>query len=355
MIPLRLAWDKHAAVCYHLRFAASRAEHDAGWGRFQPRAHARQTAFWRPDERPCRLAARGRDQPGVLPRRTPRTPNAQGTRRVTEKMDEGSWQIANGGSPTPDEARVFTGSPDDSATDGATNARPWPAGFKLTIVIPVYNEQQTVAEILRRVRDVPVPKEIIVVDDCSTDGTRAELEQLTDWPELRVIYQARNAGKGAALRTGFAAATGDVVVVQDADLEYDPRDLPRLLEPILDGTADVVYGSRYLHEEPQDPSRIHRWGNFLLTWASNLCTGLRLTDMETCYKMIPRPLLQSLNIQQNRFGFEPEVTAKLARRGVRITELPVRYESRGYKEGKKIGWRDGVNALYCIVRYRWRD
>jgi len=230
-----------------------------------------------------------------------------------------------------------------------------PAGFKLTIVVPVYNEQQTVAEILGRVRAVPIPKEIIVVDDHSTDCTREVLEQLGDWAELRVICKPRNEGKGAALRTGFAAATGDVVVVQDADLEYDPNDLPSLLGPILRGEADVVYGSRYLNDVPQDPSFLHRLGNRLLTWASNLFTGLRLTDMETCYKMIPRPLLQSLDIQQNRFGFEPEVTAKLARRGVRIKELPIRYEGRGYKEGKKIGWRDGVNAFYCIVRYRWRD
>jgi glycosyltransferase involved in cell wall biosynthesis len=233
--------------------------------------------------------------------------------------------------------------------------REWPAGFKLTIIIPVFNEQQTVAEILHRVRAVPIPKEIIVVDDCSTDGTRSVLEQLADWAELRVIHKPQNAGKGAALRTGFAAATGDVVVVQDADLEYDPNDLPSLLGPILRGEADVVYGSRYLHAVPQDPSFLHRLGNQVLTWASNLFTGLRLTDMETCYKMIPRPLLQSLDIQQNRFGFEPEVTAKLARRGARIKELPIRYESRGYNEGKKIGWRDGVNAFYCIVRYRWRD
>lgn len=230
-----------------------------------------------------------------------------------------------------------------------------PAGFKLTVVVPVYNEQQTVAEILGRVRAVPVPKEIIVVDDHSTDGTRAVLEQLAHWPELRVICKPQNAGKGAALRTGFAAASGDVVVVQDADLEYDPNDLPSLLGPILSGAADVVYGSRYLHDVPQDSSFLHRFGNRLLTWASNLFTGLRLTDMETCYKMIPRPLLQSLEIQQNRFGFEPEVTAKLARRGVRIKELPVHYEGRGYKEGKKIGWRDGFNAFYCIVRYRWWD
>lgn len=230
-----------------------------------------------------------------------------------------------------------------------------PAGFKLTIVVPVYNEQQTVAEILGRVRTVPIPKEIIVVDDHSTDGTRAVLEKLGDWPELRVICKPQNEGKGAALRTGFAAATGDVVVVQDADLEYDPSDLPSLLEPILRGEADVVYGSRYMNDVPQDPSFLHRFGNQLLTWASNLFTGLRLTDMETCYKVIPRPLLQSLDIQQNRFGFEPEVTAKLARRGARIKELPIRYEGRGYKEGKKIGWRDGVNAFYCIVRYRWRD
>ena len=230
-----------------------------------------------------------------------------------------------------------------------------PAGFKLTVVVPVYNEQQTVAEILGRVRAVPVPKEIIVVDDHSTDETRAVLERFADWPELRVICKPQNEGKGAALRTGFAVATGDVVVVQDADLEYDPSDLPPLLGPILRGEAEVVYGSRYLNDVRQDPSFLHRFGNWLLTRASNLFTGLRLTDMETCYKMIPRTLLQSIAIQQNRFGFEPEVTAKLARRGVRIKELPIRYEGRGYKQGKKIGWRDGCNAVYCIVRYRWWD
>ncbi len=252
--------------------------------------------------------------------------------------------------PSGESAQTAPPSPPESASPVA-----WPAGFKLTVVVPVYNEQRTVAEILARVRAVPIPKEIIVVDDHSADGTRAVLEQLADWPELRVICKPQNEGKGAALRTGFAAATGDVVVVQDADLEYDPHDLPSLLGPILRGEAEVVYGSRYLRDEPQDPSFLHRLGNRLLTWASNLFTGLRLTDMETCYKMIPRPLLQSLDIRQNRFGFEPEVTAKLARRGVRIKELPIRYEGRGYQEGKKIGWRDGVNAFYCIVRYRWWD
>lgn len=247
--------------------------------------------------------------------------------------------------------------PDTTVTTSPELAAPLdlPDGFKLTVVIPVYNEQETIAEILRRVRAVPVPKEIIVVDDCSSDATRDILARMTDWPELRVILKPQNEGKGAALRTGFAAATGDVVVVQDADLEYDPDDLPSLLGPILGGEADVVYGSRYLHEVPQDPSFLHRLGNQVLTWASNLFTGLRLTDMETCYKMIPRPLLQSLEIHQNRFGFEPEVTAKLARRGARIKELPIRYRSRSYEEGKKIGWRDGINAFYCIVRYRWRD
>ena len=265
--------------------------------------------------------------------------------------------IAEPSCPNPSPAQPKCAARDTVTPSSPESALPvaLPAGFKLTIVVPVYNEQQTVAEILHRVRAVPIPKEIIVVDDHSTDDTRAVLEKLADWPELRVICKPQNEGKGAALRTGFAAATGEVVVVQDADLEYDPNDLPTLLGPILRGEADVVYGSRFLNDVPQDPSFLHRFGNQLLTWASNLFTGLRLTDMETCYKMIPRPLLQSLDIQQNRFGFEPEVTAKLARRGMRIKELPIRYESRGYKEGKKIGWRDGVNAFYCIVRYRWRD
>lgn len=230
-----------------------------------------------------------------------------------------------------------------------------PAEFRLSIVMPVFNEEATVREVLARVAALPLDKQIIVVDDCSTDGTRRLLEPLSGAEELHVIYKPRNEGKGAALRTGFAAASGDVIVVQDADLEYDPCDIPRLLEPIVRGEADVVYGSRFLHEKPQDRSLLHRLGNAVLTRASNLLTGLPLTDMETCYKAFRREALEGLTIQQNRFGFEPEVTARLARRGCRIVERPISYHARSYAEGKKIGLRDAWNAFYCIVRYGLAD
>jgi glycosyltransferase involved in cell wall biosynthesis len=228
-----------------------------------------------------------------------------------------------------------------------------PATFKLSVVIPVYNEEATLRTILARVCRIPIPKEIILVDDCSTDGTREILRTLADVPGLQLICKPHNEGKGAALRSGFAAATGDVVVVQDADLEYDPRDFPQLLQPIIEGRADVVYGSRFLGDAPRDPSWLHRFGNGLLTRASNLLTGLHLTDMETCYKAFRRDVLRGIEIRQNRFGFEPEVTAKLARRGARIVEVPINYDARGYTEGKKIGIQDALNALYCIVRYGW--
>jgi glycosyltransferase involved in cell wall biosynthesis len=230
-----------------------------------------------------------------------------------------------------------------------------PAEFKLSIVIPVYNEDETIHEILSRVKALPVAKEIIVVDDGSTDCTRDLLRLVEGQPEISVLYKERNEGKGAALRTGFAHATGDIVVVQDADLEYDPRDILPLLRPIMEGEADVVYGSRFLGEERQDPSFLHRLGNRLLTRASNLLTGLALTDMETCYKAFRRAALANITIRQDRFGFEPEITAKLARRGCRFLEAPVRYDARSYREGKKIGVRDGFNALWCIVRYGVAD
>ncbi len=230
-----------------------------------------------------------------------------------------------------------------------------PAGFQLSVVIPVYNEQATLRAILARVTSIPIPKEIVLVDDCSTDGTREILRSLEQVPTFHVIYKPRNEGKGAALRTGFAAAKGDVVVVQDADLEYDPRDFPRLLTPIIRGEADVVYGSRFFAGAAQDPSWLHRFGNRLLTGASNFFTRLRLTDMETCYKAFRRESLSGIEIRQDRFGFEPEVTAKLVRRGARICEIPISYAGRGYEEGKKIGIKDAINAFYCIVRYGLTD
>ena len=232
---------------------------------------------------------------------------------------------------------------------------PLPAGFKISIVMPVYNEENTVRQIVARVLAQELPVELIVVDDHSVDMTRDVLRQLEALPQLRVIYKPQNEGKGSALRAGFAAATGDVVLVQDADLEYDPRDIGPLLQPIIDDDADVVYGSRFLADGANNSSRMHRWGNGLLTAASNRLTGLRLTDMETCYKVFRREVIQSLDLKQDRFGFEPEVTAKIARRGCRVVELPVSYDARDFDEGKKIGVRDAVNALWCIARYWWAD
>ncbi|HSW31851.1 MAG TPA: glycosyltransferase family 2 protein [Longimicrobiales bacterium] len=222
----------------------------------------------------------------------------------------------------------------------------------LSVVIPCYNEVTTVENLLRKVREVPLRTEVIVVDDGSTDGTRDLLTRLEGGGLVdQIVFHERNAGKGAALRTGFARATGDVVVVQDADLEYDPAEFPLLLEPILSGKADAVYGSRFLG----GPHRVlyfwHSIGNRLLTLLSNMFTDVNLTDMETCYKMVRRELLQSLPLSAHRFGIEPELTARLAQAGARIYELPISYDGRSYAEGKKIGWKDGVSALWSIVKY----
>ena len=226
-----------------------------------------------------------------------------------------------------------------------------PEGFLLTVVIPVYNEQETVRQIIARVKALPVPTEIIVVDDCSTDATSAALEPLAVLPGIQVIRQAVNQGKGAALRTGFQQATGDVIIIQDADLEYDPRDIVNVIEPLVSGAADVVYGSRFLANAGQDPSRLHRLANGVLTDVSNRLTGLRLTDMETCYKAFRRNILHSIPVKQNRFGFEPEITARIARRRHRLQEVAISYHPRGWEHGKKIGFRDAVNAVYCMFRY----
>lgn len=222
----------------------------------------------------------------------------------------------------------------------------------LSVVIPCYNEVATVEHLLRKVREVPLRMEVIVVDDGSTDGTRDLLSRLEEEGLIdQLVFHERNAGKGAALRTGFRRATGDVVVVQDADLEYDPAEFPLLLEPILSGKADAVYGSRFLG----GPHRVlffwHSVGNRFLTLLSNMFTDLNLTDMETCYKMVRRELLQSLPLSAHRFGIEPELTARLAQSGARIYELPISYDGRSYAEGKKIGWKDGVSALWSIVKY----
>jgi glycosyltransferase involved in cell wall biosynthesis len=244
---------------------------------------------------------------------------------------------------------------------------PIPEDLVLSVVIPVYNERNTLKTLVDKVRSVPIRKQIILVDDCSRDGTT---ELLREWartePDLTIGFHEQNQGKGAALRTGFRHATGQIVIVQDADLEYDPHEYPRLLQPILEGKADVVYGSRFIGESHRVLHFWHSMGNRFLTILSNMFTNLNLTDMEVCYKVFRREVIQNIPLKSNRFGFEPEVTAKVARfhvpavdgrpaRKCRIFEMPVSYNGRDYNEGKKIGWKDGFQALYCIVRYAFGD
>lgn len=230
-----------------------------------------------------------------------------------------------------------------------------PTDLKLSVVIPVYNEEKTIARVVSRVAALPLCTEIVVVDDCSTDGTREILKRLEQVDCVNVYYQDQNQGKGAALRRAFDESTCNYIVVQDADLEYDPKDIPKLMIPLVKRDADIVYGSRFIGEEQQDESFIHRMGNAVLTGASNMFSGLSLTDMETCYKAFTREVIESVHLAQNRFGIEPEITAKLARRGFRFVEVPISYDSRGYSEGKKIGVKDLFNALYCIGRYGVTD
>jgi glycosyltransferase involved in cell wall biosynthesis len=235
---------------------------------------------------------------------------------------------------------------------------PLPETLRISVVVPIYNEKATVSEIVRRIRAVPIAKEVILVDDGSTDGTRDVLATFEPGADLRIILHEQNRGKGAALRTGFAQATGDIVIVQDADLEYDPRHYRKLIQPIVEGMADVVYGSRFL---PIGPHRVlyfwHYVANRSLTILSNMFTGLNLTDMETCYKVFRREVVQAITptLKEDRFGIEPELTAKIARRKYRTYEIGISYFGRTYQEGKKIGLVDACRALWGILRYWWKD
>lgn len=222
----------------------------------------------------------------------------------------------------------------------------------LSVIIPCYNEENSILDLVEKVRNSPIEHmEIIVVDDCSTDNTRIILEKDVRPFVSKIIYHDVNKGKGAALRTGFMHATGDAVIIQDADLEYDPNEYPMLVEPIFSGKADVVYGSRFLHQKRKG-YLANRIANAFLTALSNIFTGEKLTDMETCYKCFKREVIQSIDLEENRFGFEPEVTAKIAKKKIRILEVPISYYPRTNEEGKKIGFKDGLRSIHCILKYR---
>lgn len=225
--------------------------------------------------------------------------------------------------------------------------------IKVSIVIPCFNEKNNIQEIIEAVIDSPVPnKEIIIVDDYSTDGTRDILQQQIAPLVDKIIYHEKNKGKGAALRTGISNVTGDIVIIQDADLEYNPQEYLVLLEPFIEGKADVVYGSRFMGGRPHRVLYYwHSLGNIFLTTLSNILTNINLTDMETCYKVFRREIIQSIKIEEDRFGFEPEITAKVAKLGCKIYEVGISYSGRIYREGKKINWKDGVHALWCILKY----
>jgi len=231
-----------------------------------------------------------------------------------------------------------------------------PPDLRLSVLVPAYNEHRTIAEIIRRIRAVAIAKEIIVVDDGSSDGTRQLLEAMQGQPDLRIFFHPQNRGKGAALRTAMMHAAGDIVLIQDADLEYDPDEYPQLIRPIVEGNADVVFGTRFISDGPHRV--LYYWhfvANRMLTLFSNLFTGLNVSDMETCFKVFRREVIQAIapTLKENQFGIEPELTAKVARRRYRVFEMGISYSGRTYEDGKKIGFRDAIRAIWCILRY-WR-
>jgi len=224
--------------------------------------------------------------------------------------------------------------------------------MKLSVVVPVYNEVEFIEEIVERIQSIPIEKEIIIVDDGSTDGTMDKLKDIEQGNSIKILEHKRNQGKGAALRTGFREAAGEIILIQDADLEYDPSEYSKLIQPILEGKADVVYGSRFVGGESHRVLYFwHSVGNRFLTMLSNMFTNLNLTDMEVCYKVFRREIIQKISIEENRFGFEPEITAKISNLGCRIYEVGISYSGRTYGEGKKIGWKDGLWAVWCILKY----
>ncbi|GAA4435623.1 glycosyltransferase family 2 protein [Bremerella cremea] len=273
-----------------------------------------------------------------------------------EHLDDHPWDLAPWEFRLAETEHLLDELETDNQQPTDTLDYPLPVDFKLSVIVPVFNEEATTATVVQRLLQLPFRTEIVIVEDGSTDRTRDVLTRLAHFCDLKIIYHARNQGKGAAIRTALRYVTGDVVVIQDADLEYEPQDIAQVIRPIVTGEADVAYGSRFMSEAKYDrDSWLHRLGNQALTCASNLLTGLRLTDMETGCKAFSRNIIQRIEVQQNRFGFEPEITAKLAKRKYRFVECPIQFRTPNWAASNKVGWQEGLSALWCIFRYRFSD